>query len=180
MEILDTPLVGLKFVRLQPHRDDRGVFARIADIETFQALGAGPVAQVNISITGSKGTVRGIHMQTPPACGSKLVVCLRGKVWDVAVDLRLGSPTLRKWHGTELGPMEAFLLPPGCAHGFQVLEGPAEILYLMSETYCKAAEFRVHPLDPTLGVGWPLSIGKLSEPDRAAPLLATDFPGVSP
>jgi dTDP-4-dehydrorhamnose 3,5-epimerase len=179
-EIRETSIAGLRFVRMRPHLDERGAFARIADLGILRALEAGPVAQLNHSLTESVGAVRGLHMQSPPDCGWKMVVCLKGRIWDLALDLRSGSPTFRKWHGTELRSMDALSIPPGCAHGFQVLEGPAELLYLMSESYRVDREFRVNPMDPSLEVRWPLPVALLSDADRSAPFLPTDFAGVSP
>lgn len=110
----------------------------------------------------------------------KFVRCLRGRVWDVAVDLRRSSPSFLKWHAEELSPEHATMLviPEGCAHGFQVLEAESELLYLHTAHYEKSAEGGVRHDDPRLGIHWPLPVTDLSERDRSHPLLDTTFPGV--
>lgn len=178
--ILPTPLPGVYHARRKVHDDTRGSFARIADSGWLENLHAqGHIAQVNHSKTTLRGTVRGIHMQRPPHCGWKTVTCLSGRIWDVAVDLRSGSGTFLRWHAVELSAMESLHIPAGCAHAFQVLEGPAEILYLMSESYQPESELRVHPLDTTLDVKWPLPVTDLSDADSKAPSLTGEFAGVS-
>jgi len=102
------------------------------------------------------------------------VRCLRGRVWDVAVDLRQDSPTYRHWHAVELSPEQgnALLIPEGCAHGFQVLQPGSELLYLHSGAWVPEAETGVRWDDPQLAIAWPLPAGELSERDRGLPLLS--------
>ena len=131
------------------------------------------IAQVNVSRTETVGTIRGLHLQAPPHSEAKLVRCLRGRVWDVAVDLRPDSATYCHWHAVELSSerANALLIPEGCAHGFQVLEPGSELLYLHSGAWVPEAETGVRFDDPQLAIPWPLTPRGLSERDLALPLL---------
>ena len=159
----------------QPFSDHRGAFLngfRAQEPAFAQAWGARSVAQVNLSRTEVVATVRGLHLQAPPHGEAKLVRCLRGRVWDVAVDLRPGSPSWGQWHAVELSPAaaNALLIPEGCAHGFQVLEPGSELLYLHSGTWVPESETGVRFDDPQLAINWPLLPLGLSERDLALPL----------
>jgi dTDP-4-dehydrorhamnose 3,5-epimerase len=112
----------------------------------------------------------------------KLIRCLKGKIWDVAVDLRCGSPTFLQWHAEELTPHNAklFVLPEGCAHGFQVLEPDSELLYLHTAPYHPKAEGGVAWNDPRLAISWPLPPVDLSQRDNNHPWLALNFEGITP
>lgn len=156
--------------------DQRGVFTnvfRTQERSYAEAWADRSISQVNISQTKSVGTVRGLHFQSYPHCEAKLVRCLRGRVWDVAVDLRLDSPTCGQWHAVDLSPEKAnaLLIPEGCAHGFQVLEPGSELLYLHSGAWVPSAETGVRFDDPQLAIPWPLPPLGLSERDLALPLL---------
>ena len=126
------------------------------------------------------GAVRGLHFQHPPHAEMKLVRCLKGKVWDVAVDLRAGSSTFMQWHAEEMSPKNSRMLviPEGCAHGFQVLEKNSELLYLHTSFYAPGFEGGVLFSDPRLNISWPLPVTDLSERDRHHPLIAPDFMGL--
>lgn len=181
MNIVDTPIVDLKIVRSQAHHDDRGAFMRMFCAQELQPLlGNRQVVQINHSRTRHAGAVRGLHFQRSPHAEMKLVRCLRGRVWDVAVDLRPGSPTFLRWHAVELAPDEAQMLviPEGFAHGFQALEAESELLYLHTAFYHPASEGGVRHDDPRLGISWPLPARDISPRDRAHPLLTADFAGV--
>jgi dTDP-4-dehydrorhamnose 3,5-epimerase len=119
------------------------------------------------------GAIRGLHYQAAPYSEAKLVRCLRGRVWDVAVDLRPNSPTYGQWHGVELSPEQAnaLLVPEGCAHGFQVVQEQSELLYLHSGTWVPEAETGVRWDDPRLKISWPLPVADLSDRDQALPFL---------
>lgn len=156
--------------------DHRGAFVnayRSHEIAYLKTWGTKPIQQVNFSFTDTVGTVRGLHMQAPPHSESKLVRCVRGRVWDVAVDLRVRSSAFGKWHSVELSPQSsnALLVPAGCAHGFQVLEPGSELLYLHSGAWVAEAETGVRFDDPDLSINWPLPPLGLSERDLALPLL---------
>lgn len=181
MNIRPTPLEGVLLVDTARRLDQRGAFARFfCDQELAAVLGPRQVVQINHSSTWEIGAVRGLHYQYPPHAEMKFVRCLRGRVWDVAVDLRRSSPSFLKWHAEELSPEHATMLviPEGCAHGFQVLEAESELLYLHTAHYEKSAEGGVRHDDPRLGIHWPLPVTDLSERDRSHPLLDTTFPGV--
>ncbi len=181
MKIHPQPLTGLALVETAPLQDQRGQFTRVFCEQELSALRPRlHWTQINHSRTRQQGAVRGMHFQYPPAAEAKLIRCLRGRVFDVAVDLRAGSPTFLRWHGVELsedGPME-FFIPEGFAHGFQTLSEGAELLYLHTAAWDPRHEGRLHHNDPRLGITWPLPVSQVSEQDRGAPLLTTGFAGV--
>ena len=182
-DLIDTSLPGLKVVQRERLGDARGFLSRLFCAEELAAAGwQKPISQINHTWTKKRGTVRGMHFQYPPHTEAKLVVCLRGAVWDVAVDMRLASPTLLSWHGEELTPENgrALLIPEGFAHGFQTLSPDCEVLYLHSASYAPGAEGGVDACDPRLGIGWPLEITERSDRDQGHALLAPDFRGVAP
>lgn len=182
--ITDTPLAGLKRVQRHYLGDARGVFARLFCAEELASAGwTKPIAQINHTYTARRGTVRGLHFQYPPHAEQKLVTCLRGEVWDVAVDLRAGSSTFLHWHAERLSRDNgrALLIPEGFAHAFQTLTDDVELLYCHSHPYVPEAEGGLHPLEPRLSLPWPLPVGTLSARDSAHPWLAdTGFAGVTP
>ena len=174
-EARPTPIAGVLELLGQPFSDHRGAFLngfRAQEPAFVQAWGKRGIIQVNLSRTEAMGAVRGLHLQAPPHGEAKLVRCLNGRVWDVAVDLRPGSPTRGKWHAVELSPgaANALLIPEGCAHGFQVLEPGSELLYLHSGAWVPEAETGARFDDPQLAISWPLPPLGLSESDLALPL----------
>ena len=179
-EARPTPIAGVLELVGQPFSDHRGAFLnafRAQELAFAQAWGDRGIAQVNLSGTEAVGVLRGLHLQGPPHSEAKLVRCLRGRVWDVAVDLRSDSATYGQWHAVELSPgaANALLIPEGCAHGFQVLEPGSELLYLHSGAWVPEAETGVRFNDPRLAIPWPLPPLGLSERDMALPLLES-FP----
>jgi dTDP-4-dehydrorhamnose 3,5-epimerase len=187
-EARPTPIAGVQELVGQAFADHRGAFLnafRIQEPAFAETWGDRPIAQVNLSCTEAVGAVRGLHLQAPPHSEAKLVRCLRGRVWDVAVDLRPDSPTYGQWHAVELSPAtaNALLIPEGCAHGFQVLEPASELLYLHSGAWVPEAETGVRFNDPQLAIAWPLPPMGLSERDLTLPpsVLVTPppAPGVS-
>jgi len=179
-ELCFTPINGVFEVVCEPFVDQRGAFLNAfrAQEESFMSSwGNRGIAQVNLSRSESVGTVRGLHLQVSPHSEAKLVRCLKGKVWDVAVDLRTNSTTYGQWHAVELNPEQsnALLLPEGCAHGFQVLEPGSELLYIHSGVWVPEAESGVRWDDPELAITWPLPPKELSERDRSLPLLSQLF-----
>jgi dTDP-4-dehydrorhamnose 3,5-epimerase len=182
MNIQPTKLRGVLVAETLPVVDHRGTFARLfCERDLEEVIGRRHIVQINQSTTAGVGSVRGLHYQRPPHAEMKLVRCLRGRVWDVAVDLRMGSPTFLHCHGEELTPGNAHMLviPEGCAHGFQILEPDSELLYLHTAFYDPAAEAGVRYDDPRLGIKWPLPIGDLSHRDRNLPTLDATFRGVA-
>ncbi|CAN7451904.1 dTDP-4-dehydrorhamnose 3,5-epimerase [Cupriavidus necator] len=181
MNIEATPIEGVMVVTSQAFADHRGAFQRLyCDKELADVLGGRHVVQANHSRTAQVGAVRGMHYQLPPHAEMKLVRCLRGRVWDVAMDLREGSPTFLRWHAVELSAESGrmFVIPEGCAHGFQVLEPESELLYLHTAHYAPQAEGGVRHDDPQLGIEWPLPVADLSQRDRSHPLLTSDYSGI--
>lgn len=177
------PIDGPAVITSQVHSDPRGVFARLfcAD-ELAEFLGERSIVNVNFSRTEMKGAVRGLHFQHPPHAEVKFVRCLSGRIFDVVVDLRAGSPTFLQWTGVELSSdqFDMIHVPEGFAHGFQVLTAPAEIVYFCSEYYHPDAEDGLSATDPSLMINWPLEVSQLSERDEALPLLKSrEFPGIN-
>jgi dTDP-4-dehydrorhamnose 3,5-epimerase len=181
MHLEQTPLAGVFEAQTEVRRDDRGRFARLfCAADLAHAHVARPIVQINHSQTRAVGAIRGLHYQWPPAAEGKWVRCLKGRVFDVAVDLRRGSPTFLRWHGVELNSarMNAIFIPEGCAHGFQVLEADSELLYLHTAAYIPALEGAVRFDDPRVDIAWPLSVTEISERDRSHPLLDDAFEGI--
>lgn len=174
-------IAGVRVAESRVLRDSRGEFSRLFDLGLLEEVhGSRPIVQVNRSKTGQKGAVRGLHFQAAPALEAKWVRCLRGRVFDVAVDLRRGSPTFLKHFAIELSPDAAnsIFIPEGCAHGFQVLEPDSELLYLHSAPYVPECEGGLRWDDPALGIKWPLPPTELSERDRSHPLIGDEFQGL--
>jgi dTDP-4-dehydrorhamnose 3,5-epimerase len=181
--ITDLPLAGLKCIERRRVGDARGNIARLFCADELRVAGwIRPVAQINHTCTATKGTVRGLHFQHPPHAEMKLVSCIRGEVFDVAVDIRRGSQTFLRWHGERLSAdnNRALLIPEGFAHGFQALSDDAELVYCHSAPYAAAAEGGLDPQDPELGIQWPLPIAGLSARDAQHPRLDGCFTGVLP
>ena len=177
---LDVP--GLKRIERRLHKDERGVFGRLFCASELAPAGwPGAVAQINHSHTIGRGTVRGLHYQRPPHHEAKLVSCIRGEVWDVMIDLRADSPTFLHWHAEHLSASAgtAVLIPPGFAHGFQVLGEEADLVYCHSAPYQPQAEAGLDATDPMLNIPWPLPVGLRSPRDLSCPPLTADFPGVT-
>jgi dTDP-4-dehydrorhamnose 3,5-epimerase len=180
-KIVDTPLLGLKIIERIRASDARGFLSRLFCAEELAAAGwHKPIAQINHTLTRHRGAVRGMHFQHPPHAETKLVTCLRGEVWDVAVDLRLSSPTLLHWFAERLSPENgrAMLIPEGFAHGFQALTPDCELLYLHSCAYTPASEGAIHPEDPRVGIAWPQVITERSVRDQSHPMLTAEFVGI--
>jgi dTDP-4-dehydrorhamnose 3,5-epimerase len=126
------------------------------------------------------GAVRGLHFQHAPHAEMKLVRCLKGKVWDVAVDLRPHSPSYKRWYAQELSPQSAHMMviPEGFAHGFQVLEAGSELLYLHTAFYKPGSEEGLRHDDPELGIAWPLPVTDISARDSSRAYLDNTFRGI--
>ena len=182
MNIDATPLAGLAVASGGARADQRGSFARLfCERELAALIGTRRIVQSNLSKTTSVGAVRGLHFQHPPHAEMKLVRCLRGRVLDVAVDLRAGSPTFLHWFAQELSPGNGrmMIIPEGFAHGFQVLEPDSEMLYLHTAFYDAPSEGGLRHDDPRLAIDWPLPAADLSERDQRHPLIPSDFAGIS-
>lgn len=174
MNVIKTSIEGVVIVEPKVFDDDRGYFYESYNADVFASLGL-PTSFVQDNHSFSKhGVLRGLHVVTQPKPMGKLVRCTHGRVWDVAVDVRPGSPTFGKYEAVELSAenKKMFWLPPGIAHGFYVLED-AEVLYKCTNTYDKASDVSIAWNDPALAIAWPLA-GEptLSARDAAAPQLA--------
>jgi dTDP-4-dehydrorhamnose 3,5-epimerase len=181
VRLAETPLAGVWLVEPDRIEDERGFFARTYDEALFAARGLAPVGvQCNTSFNAVAGTLRGMHLQRAPHGEPKLIRCTRGAIFDVAVDIRHGSPTFGRWVGLILSAeaWNQILVPAGFAHGFLTLEPDCEVLYKVSAPYSRAHDRSIRFDDPAIGIEWPLG-GRspiLSDKDRAAPLLAEAAP----
>ena len=174
LEFAPTALEGLFLIKRSPRADSRGSLTRIFDAEEFVRAGAiDTVAQVNHSLTVSRGTIRGMHYQHPPHDEAKTVTCLRGRVYDVAVDIRKGSSTFLHWYGQILEPKEgtSMLIPPGFAHGFYVMSNYVDLHYKVTLAYDSKNEAGFIWNDSDISINWPISDDPiLSQQDRNLPL----------
>ncbi len=172
MEVKKNKLPGVLLLEPNVFRDGRGAFLETWHDERYTAFGiAGPFVQDNVS-RSVKGVLRGLHFQHPNDQG-KLVQVLEGEVFDVAVDVRKGSPTFGQWTGATLSADNAFQLwiPEGFAHGFCVTSEEAIFAYKCTEYYHRTSEHAVRWNDPEIGIDWPIEEPELSEKDRAAAFL---------
>lgn len=179
--VTNLSLAGLKLIERKPLGDHRGFLTRLFCAEELATSGwHGPIAQINHSYTAKQGTLRGLHFQHPPHAEMKLVSCIRGAVWDLALDLRHGSPTFLQWHAQQLSAENnlALLIPQGFAHGFQTLADDVELLYCHSMPYEASAEAGLKPTDPRLGIPWPQEISEISTRDASHTLLDDQYEGI--
>ena len=181
-DIRDTLLSGLRILQRKPIGDSRGYLERLFCSEELQALAPGRhIAQINHTLTASRGTVRGMHFQRPPHAEIKFVSCLRGEVFDVAVDLRHNSQTFLRWHAELLSAdnHKTLVIPEGFAHGFQTLTDDCEMLYFHTAAFQPGAEGGLNAQDPWLAIQWPLPVAGLSPRDASHPFLDDNFAGLT-
>jgi dTDP-4-dehydrorhamnose 3,5-epimerase len=182
-DIVDTPLYGLRLIQRKLVEDHRGFLERLYCVQELESLLSGKgIVQINRSLTRQRGAVRGMHFQRPPHAETKIVSCLRGAVFDVAVDLRAGSSTYLDWHGEILSDdnHRTLLIPEGFAHGFQTLSDDCEMLYMHTAAYQPSSESGLNPEDPAVAIRWPLPISELSDRDRGHASIADGFDGMTP
>lgn len=176
MQIQETALPGVLILTPQRFGDHRGFFSESWNRQRMADHGLDiDFVQDNHSLSATVDTVRGLHFQTPPHAQDKLVRCGRGALWDVAVDIRRGSPTYGQWVGVELTAENGrqLLVPAGFAHGFATRAPDTEIVYKCSDYYAPDCDRALRFDDPAIGIDWGLSGAPiLSEKDAAAPLLA--------
>jgi dTDP-4-dehydrorhamnose 3,5-epimerase len=168
MRLTPTNLPGVVMVDITPHEDERGLFARVYDEAVFKAAGLPHHwPQSSLSFNRKRGTLRGMHYQKEPKGEPKLVRCARGRIFDVAVDLRPQSPTYRRWIGLELSAdnRRALYIPPGCAHGFITLEDECEVAYQIGEDYVAELARGVRWNDPAFAIAWPIEPTMMAERD---------------
>ena len=172
-ERLETKLEGVVLLEPQVHGDERGFFVETFSRDAWRELGIGVEFVQHNHSRSNGGTLRGLHFQTEPG-QAKLVRCSRGEIFDVAVDLRRGSPTYGQWEGYVLDDQahRQLFVPAGFGHGFAVLSEVADVAYLLSSVYDPATEAGIAWDDPDVGVEWPVADPLLSERDKTAPRLA--------
>ncbi|MEM8831303.1 MAG: dTDP-4-dehydrorhamnose 3,5-epimerase [Cyanobacteria bacterium P01_G01_bin.19] len=176
MKFTETKLKGAFIVALEPRTDHRGFFSRTFCAQEFAAHNLKPaVAQCNLSFNYTKGTLRGMHYQLPPATETKFIRCTKGAIYDVIVDLREDSPTYLQHIGVELSEENrlALYVPEMFAHGYQALTDNTEIFYQVSEFYTPNRERGMRYDDPVLEISWPLPISEISDKDANWSLLKT-------
>jgi dTDP-4-dehydrorhamnose 3,5-epimerase len=175
-----TPIEGVMELVRNPISDSRGRFQRIyCNDLLLDFLNGKNIKQINHSVTSEVGAIRGMHMQLGAAAEYKIISCVSGEVFDVALDLRRNSPTFLKWHSIFLSPCKynSLLIPPGVAHGFQCLKDNSELLYLHTENYSPNDEIGVSIKDPRLNIKWPLLSTQISDRDLSFKNLSNDFSG---
>ena len=176
MQFSQTKLKGAFIIDLEQKTDYRGFFARTFCAQEFEAHGLKPtVAQCNLSFNHKRGTLRGMHYQTPPAAETKLIRCTQGAIYDVIVDMRPESPTFLQHIGVELSAdnRRALYVPEMFAHGYQALTDGAEVIYQVGEFYRPGFERGLRFNDPLLDIEWPLPVSEISVKDAAWALLET-------
>jgi dTDP-4-dehydrorhamnose 3,5-epimerase len=182
MEFIETPLKGSYVVELAPFRDERGLFARTFCKKEFKKINHGKeFVQINHSATLQKGSIRGLHYQVPPGCEIKLIRCVKGKVFDVIVDIRNDSSTFLDYFAVELSEqnMKMIYVPEGFAHGFQTLAPNSQLIYHHSNYYSPADERAIRYDDPLIGIKWPLKPSVVSQKDQSYDLLDHQFAGIT-
>jgi dTDP-4-dehydrorhamnose 3,5-epimerase len=169
MKFTKTPLKDSFIIEIEPHPDNRGYFERLFCIKEFQTIGfSKEIVQINHSFSIEKGTFRGMHYQLPPNMETRIIKCIRGSVYDIAVDLRKDSATFLQCYGVELTQdnNKMFLIPEGFAHGFQTLKKNTELLYFHTGFYNPLSEAAINYLDPWLALELPLKVTEISVRDK--------------
>ena len=169
-----TKLGGVYIVELEPHKDERGFFARTFCAREFEEKGlVGEFVQCSVSANRARGTLRGLHYQMAPSCETKLVRCTSGGLYDVVVDVRPESPTYLQHFGVELTAQnhKALYIPEMFAHGLQTLADETEVFYQISEYFAPERSTGLRFDDPKLGISWPLPVAVMNDKDRNWPLL---------
>ena len=172
MKFIETTLRGAYVIEIDPRQDERGMFTRAFCRKEFRERGLeADVAQCNISYNLRKGTLRGMHYQLPPHAEVKMVRCTRGRIYDVIIDIRRGSPTYLKWFGIELNSINRRMLyvPQGFAHGYQTLDDDSEVFYMVSQFYCPESERGIRWNDPLFQITWPVASPGMSPKDASHP-----------
>lgn len=181
VKFIETSIENLYIIELEPFQDDRGMFCRLFCMDELKKIGfKKQIMQINYSLTIQKGVVRGMHFQYPPKTEIKFVRCISGKIFDVAIDLRMNSPTFLQWNGDILSAenMKMKFIPDGFAHGFQTLEKNCELLYFHTNFYCQDYEDGIRYDDPIVNIKWPLKISYISKRDEELKYLTKDFIGI--
>lgn len=175
MRFIQVPIAGAWLVEPEARTDERGFFARLWCRDEFANHGLrADFVQCNNSFSVSRGTLRGLHYQAPPHGEIKLISCVRGRVFDVLVDLRPDSPTFHKWFGAELTAENRRMMyvPEQCAHGYLTLEDASEVIYPVTAAYHQSSERGLRWNDPAIGIQWPIEPVAISPKDQQWPHLA--------
>ena len=181
MRFNKTKIKGLYIAELDPLSDDRGFFTRTYCNKELEKINVEkPIKQINHSLTSTVGSIRGMHYQNYPYLEIKMVRCISGEVFDVAVDLRKDSDTFLQWHGEYLSAENSkmMIIPEGFAHGFQVIKPNSELLYFHTDFYSPNEEGAVNAFDPLLKIDWPLKVTEISERDNSHSFLNIEFKGI--
>ncbi len=173
MEFSQTEISDVWLITSSPYKDERGTFLRAYSDIFLNAPLNFHLEQVNVSTTYMAGSIRGMHMQTPPYAEKKIVRCLSGSVFDVAIDMRPTSPTYLKYVTQKLSALNnsALVIPEGFAHGFQTLENNSIVHYTTSQKYSQEHESGIRYNDPSIDINWPMEVTQVSKKDREWPLL---------
>ncbi len=169
-----TPIPDLFVIERKRLQDERGFFSRLFCAEELSGLFFGGAFQASHSMTRQTGVIRGMHFQRAPHAETKVVSCISGAVFDVAVDMRPDSPAYLRWHGQLLSAENGLTMvtPRGFAHGFQTLCENCQLIYFTDAPYAPASEGGLHALDPKLAIAWPLPVTLMSERDRSFPTIS--------
>jgi dTDP-4-dehydrorhamnose 3,5-epimerase len=181
MKINETKIKGLYVAELDLFNDNRGFFIRSYCNKELQEVGIEkPIKQINHSLTSVVGTIRGLHYQNPPYAEIKIIRCIVGEIFDVAVDLRKDSDTFLQWHGEYLNSknFKMLIVPEGFAHGFQVIKPNSEIFYLSTESYTQEAESGILFNDEKVKIEWPLQVTGISDRDLRHDMITEEFKGI--
>jgi dTDP-4-dehydrorhamnose 3,5-epimerase len=177
-KINKTSFSDLFSVNLKPLKDNRGQFKRLyCNDEFISIMDNKPISQINYTFTKKKGSVRGLHYQIKPFSEKKIITCIKGEVYDVALDLRKNSPTFLKHFSIILSEKnnKMIVIPEGFAHGFQTLKENCEMMYFHSKPFNSKSERGINSLDPKLNIKWPLNFTKITYKDKNYSLLKIDF-----
>jgi len=179
-DAIATPIVGLTLLQRRLIGDNRGYLERMfCQQDLADVVPGATIVQINHTLTARRGTLRGMHFQFAPHAETKIVSCLKGEVFDVAVDLRRTSPTFLQWYGEVLSAdnHRTLVIPEGFAHGFQTLTDDCEMLYFHTAFFRADAEGGLNATDPHLAITWPLPITERSTRDTGHPLVDDNFTG---
>lgn len=180
-DIIASPILGLTTLERKPIGDSRGYLERVfCETELSDLIAGRRIVQMNRTLTKKVGVVRGMHYQRPPSAETKIVSCTRGEIFDVAIDLRKGSPTFLQWYGEVLSAENhrTLFIPEGFAHGYQTLSEDVELLYLHTAAHSSDHEEGLNALDPLVGIKWPREITDRSPRDANLQYLSDDFKGI--
>lgn len=179
-QLLKTSIPDVRVIASNPIEDERGYLNRIFCQNDFEKFISSNIVQINHTLTKTKGTIRGLHYQKKPYSEIKIIKCIRGSVFDVALDLRKKSPFFLKYHSEILSSKnnKIIIIPEGFAHGFQTLTENCELIYFHTQFYNKKSELGISPYDKKINIKWPKKITYISDRDKKFRLLKGSFNGI--